>query len=360
MQTQSQRAFQGGMLVPLLFATIIAATTAEYSAIVPKHYDFQEKPSCVRRLDVFLDRSVLHRYSKDFLASWPGNTNFDCKTYVQSKTSNTGIIAVIQNLKFRAKSEACKDFMTFSVDPRQRCGDISFGLKRSKSGRLPPPSEFISAFSGLFTRNPSIYMENQGSTSIDSRKRFLSFGSWASPDYVFTTDIHIHSQPSLEYEEDLQFAIAYTGFQNCEDTNITQPMFNCGYGVCILNIYVNDGVVNCPFGDCRDEGGCENAIKTSPLITGEVNSTDALTSTGGAGGAAAHPQPYPMISAGQALRRMYQSSAVGAGGGDSGGLRDIGEELKKHNVILGRIATLLEGRAEGGKGGEAGKQPATK
>ncbi|XP_046404969.1 uncharacterized protein LOC124170301 [Ischnura elegans] len=237
---------------------------------------------------------------------------------------------------------------------------MSFGLKRSKSGRLPPPSEFISAFSGLFTRISDIYRDYDGSTSTDSRKRFLSFGSWVSPDYVLTTDIHIHSQPSLEYEQELQFAIAYTGFQNCEDANITQPMFNCGYGVCILNIYVNDGVVNCPFGDCRDEGGCENAIKTSPLMTGKVNSTDALTSIGGAGGAAANPQPYPMISIGQVMRQMYQSSAVGAGGGDSGGLRDIGEELKKHNNILGRIATLLEGRAEGLKGGEAGKQPATK
>ncbi|XP_046387821.1 uncharacterized protein LOC124157275 [Ischnura elegans] len=266
MLPRSQRVFQGAILAPLVFASLIAATTTDYSTLLPKHYDFQEKSSCgSTALGLFLDRSVLLSYSTEYLTSFMGFTHFSCRHVINPLTSNTGIIAVIQAMKLRTRFDRCFDHVQLQGGPFNACGDMAFGLRRSENGTLPPPPEFISAFSGPFTV----------SSSDSIGKEVVSPGSGVRPPLQgLQTDVHVNSEHTSK--ENLQLLIAYTGFRTCENA-LSENMFNCGYGVCILNIFVNDGVVNCPFGDCTDEGGCENAMQTSPLMKGENNATEVTT-----------------------------------------------------------------------------------
>ncbi|XP_046387820.1 uncharacterized protein LOC124157274 [Ischnura elegans] len=267
MLPRSQRVFLGAMLAPLAFASLIAAIMTDYSAFLPKHYDLQENSSCNNTtLGLFLDRSVLLSYSTEYLTSSLGRSHFSCSYYMRPLTFNSGIIAVIQAMKLRTRSGKCFDRVKFEGGWwNGACGDIAFGMERSKDGTLPPPPAFISAFPGLFT-----ILFSQDSI----RKGFVSPGSAVQPSYHnLTTNVFVNE--TLTNEEDLHLLIAYTGFRSCENA-LSKNMFNCGYGVCILNIFVNDGVVNCPFGDCRDEGGCENAMQTSPLMKGANNATEVV------------------------------------------------------------------------------------
>ncbi|XP_071452790.1 uncharacterized protein [Hetaerina americana] len=340
----------GRQLLFIAFGALISAAGSEFlnKDMVPAHYEYLEKFNCVKKVDVFLDRSTLFTYSSEFLSSFPGANNFDCRTTVFSKTKGTGIIAMIQKLEFRKVSETCRDYVRFAEDPTDRCGDILTGLKLAKSGKLPPPPEFISAYSGLFTSHLSINMEHiPGMSVVDSRKRFASPGAVVTPSYSLNTDIHVHAQPALEYEDELLLIMAYTGFQDCEDTKFRGQMFNCGYGVCILDIFVNDGVVNCPFGDCRDEGGCENVIQTSPIFTGKWNVTGAIelpeagvdSQPGAKWGEKEiekkghHPNPSATVPLAYALQKSSLAKD---------GVKDIGEELRRHNNIMQHISSLLE------------------
>ncbi|XP_046408278.1 uncharacterized protein LOC124172828 [Ischnura elegans] len=265
-------AFQGAMLVPLLFASMVAA---DYTAHLPKHYDFQEisRHVCYHHVDrrgLFLDRGLLLNYSTSFLKSAIDRLiTLNCQNQMISLTTNSGIVAVVQALKTRHAPSGCLDKLEFGGETI--CGEYVFGLNRTSNATLPPPPKFISAFSGLFLGGKS--------ESNDYKTRFLSPGSWVSSRHTLESDITLSNHHEGK-DDDLKLLIAYTGYQNCENAT-SKRMFNCGFGVCILNMFVNDGVVNCPFGDCRDEGGCENAMRTSPLVNGVNNATEGLTSNGG-------------------------------------------------------------------------------
>ncbi|XP_071453005.1 uncharacterized protein [Hetaerina americana] len=308
-----------------------------------------EKFNCMKNLDIFLDKGILFTYSSEFLRSFPGSKTFDCRTTVFSKTKHTGIIAVIQKLKLRKVSDSCRDYVRFAEDPEDRCGDFLAGLKLTKSRMIPSPPDFISAYSGLFVKDLSLYMEKiPGESSVDTRKRFVSPGAVVVPQYTLNADIHVHSLPELEDGVELQLIMSYTGFQDCEDTKFSGQMFNCGYGVCILNIFVNDGVVNCPFGDCRDEGSCLSVVQASSFFKGKENWTSesewSLVSVG--------LRPGVRWGKKEILRKGHHTESSTAVPMDSilkessllagDGVQDIGKELRRHNNIMQHISSLLE------------------
>ncbi|XP_071445656.1 uncharacterized protein [Hetaerina americana] len=234
-----------------------------------------------RELSISLTRPLLVREGGRLLGNWPGSHSFNCRWEVEAKGRGLGVVAVIQKLKFRSLDEGeCLDYVKFREDnmpqPYDRiCGSMLFGIQVTRDlnfliqqpTQLPPlrPTMQSSMFSGFL----SIFRGSE-----NPWKKFVSRGAVVDPRGELKTYVYVANK-ALKGDYSLDLVVAYSGFQECDGLRVPSTLFHCGLGLCISRQLVNDGVVNCPFGDCIDEGSCAEA-KASNLtahILGHSTST---------------------------------------------------------------------------------------
>ncbi|XP_046390387.1 uncharacterized protein LOC124158980 [Ischnura elegans] len=179
------------------------------------------------------DHAVILKYSLDS-KGLDYRPSFYCRYKVLSRESNMGIIAIVQKMKFRKLSEEmCIDYLKIKIDGLPTCGHILFGKTVDKNGNI--------------TSTYENYIRN----------KYWTQGTHIQGDNTLETEMSLNNhRPQIN--DTLEMEVAYTGFRRCYEGESSE-WFDCGHNVCIKSSLVNDGIVNCPFGDCRDEGNCELA-----------------------------------------------------------------------------------------------------
>ncbi|XP_071446460.1 uncharacterized protein [Hetaerina americana] len=179
------------------------------------------------------DHSVILKYSLDNKGH-DFRPSFYCKYKVLARESNMGIIAIVQKMRFRQFSEEiCIDYLKLKIDGLPTCGNILFGKTVNKDGNI------------------SSTYENY------IRNKYWTQGTHIQEDHTLETEMSLNNhRPQIN--DTLEMEVAYTGFRRCYEGSSSE-WFDCGHNVCIKSTLINDGIVNCPFGDCRDEGNCEYA-----------------------------------------------------------------------------------------------------
>ncbi|KAG8237200.1 hypothetical protein J437_LFUL016956, partial [Ladona fulva] len=192
------------------------------SALTYTAYDIASDRVCSsiskRELSLSMSRPILVRDTGRLLSRWPGIKYFRCKWEVESKGHGTGVVGVIQLLKFRRSGYSeCADFVEFKEDkestPGPRlCGAMIFGHYVSNNGSLmimppvmpspvpptpPPPARSI--ISTIFNRQ-----KNQWAGLV-------SRGSSIDPKGELKTTVYVEAKP-LRKDETLELAIVFSGF----------------------------------------------------------------------------------------------------------------------------------------------------
>ncbi|KAG8237284.1 hypothetical protein J437_LFUL015894 [Ladona fulva] len=117
----------------------------------------------------------------------------------------------------------------------QICGSVLFGILLDQNDTFPshaPPLDIMSE---------ALDLKNDWAS-------LSSFGSLIDIDGEIITKVHV-AQTKLQLGEKIEL---------CRE-RVPEGSFHCGYGLCISSTLVKDGVINCPFADCIDEGSCEEA-----------------------------------------------------------------------------------------------------
>ncbi|XP_046404652.1 uncharacterized protein LOC124170012 [Ischnura elegans] len=281
------------MCLPALILTIFARP----ASLTYADYDIASDRVCSRmgkrELPISLTRPLLVREGGRLLGNWPGAHSFSCRWEVEAKGRGLGVVAVIQRLRLRVH-EDCIDHIKFREDGtsdsnRHICGSMLFGIPVNRdlnfaSPAVPPllpptppttaPSTGLSLFMNIFksTHNPWRVLASRGA-SVDPKGELKT--------YMYVAN------RALKGDDTLQLVVAYTAFQDCDGSRVPSTLFHCGYGLCISRLMVNDGVVNCPFGNCIDEGSCLQARESN--LTAHIlgHSTSQKDSGGVAPGIAA-------------------------------------------------------------------------
>ncbi|XP_065155278.1 uncharacterized protein [Atheta coriaria] len=196
------------------------------------------------------DSSVLitQRRLSDHTIEW--NKDYKCSFDIKSRgiissllDEPVGIFAVVQSMNLRrdAITHECIDYIQFK-DSRGRtslrlCGDLNAQY----------------AMDGKFDSS------DEDSDESDAPDLFgyhdeVSFLTFDDPYGLLTVYIYIDSKP-LERGEHTDFTLAFTGYKHCRNSGYKSCDFD--KSKCIYEAFFQDGVVNCPYYDCLDEGGCK-------------------------------------------------------------------------------------------------------
>ncbi|CAH0382603.1 unnamed protein product [Bemisia tabaci] len=196
------------------------------------------------------DKPALILSEKSYFDSWPGTRPFNCNFHVF--VHNQGLFAVIQNMYLRrnATTKECIDYIQFKQSKQQFPINLQFEREQHNWG--PKYCGRIIATDIMMEQPdsdiaPNAYIANEGSIAVK---------------------IHITPKQVLD-NETLTLEIAFTPYSICRYDN--NAVKNCGENMCISQKYVTDGVVNCPFIDCRDEGTCVlnfNGTRITKFATG--------------------------------------------------------------------------------------------
>ncbi|XP_046389095.1 uncharacterized protein LOC124157999 isoform X2 [Ischnura elegans] len=215
----------------------------------------------MRKLSISFTRPLLYRELGGY-GEYPGEwRSFSCQWRVDGKGSGLGVVAVIQRLRFRSEGH-CIDHITFRESgardsSRNICGSIVFGIPVNQdlnfmsatiSPTLPPTPP----------TTPSPPPLNVFVLKHNPWRAHATQGAVIDPQGELMTYVHVANRP-LNGDKRLLLTVAYTAFQVCDGSSVPSFLFHCGYGLCISWKLVNDGVVNCPFGNCIDEGNCSLA-----------------------------------------------------------------------------------------------------
>lgn len=186
---------------------------------------------------------------QEYFINLSGKHKFNCKFEVKA-TFEAGLFAVIQKMNFRqiADSGECLDFIQFRHSKRPPITDIlsinfdpSFkkndGWGRKHCGKVNALREGITG------------SEDSGNNSQLAPNTFL--------DENGRIEVQIVIAPVKPDPDDpLSLVLAFTSYKNCFSGDLGAYKL-CGQNKCIWKEYFNDGIVNCPFPNCVDEGGCD-------------------------------------------------------------------------------------------------------
>nr|CAD7266042.1 unnamed protein product [Timema shepardi] len=164
-----------------------------------------------------------------YFDTWSGAYMFKCRFGVEA-SSRDGVIAVIQKLSFRRDKHSgnCIDYFKRddSYTSPEYCGQIR--------AFLIPGAEDSSEESSLENVN---YAHN----------------AFYDPDGNMDVTIVVGNM-TLRPEENIDLQIAFTSYADCSRRRSNYQ--SCGVEICIWKDLFYDNVVNCPFSNCFDEGGC--------------------------------------------------------------------------------------------------------
>lgn len=223
------------VLVELLVIFSLVTSSLEYKEYKLEYGDLCS-PITKRKFRLTKDEGsaliVTQSRLQDHFLEW--NVNFNCKFEVQTAfPRNGGIIAVIQYLNFRKNyaTDECIDFIQF----------------RPKDG---PLSE---KFCG--TINATVAMNKH---DVDPTKQLAYEASFI--DYRGEMNVYISiSKKPLEHNENSNLKVVFTSYKHCIKGHSTDLLLPCSDKLatfCIYKDFFKDGIVNCPYIGCTDEGGC--------------------------------------------------------------------------------------------------------
>ncbi|XP_046389091.1 uncharacterized protein LOC124157998 [Ischnura elegans] len=248
------------MCLSVIMLTISACT----ASLTPNDYGTVTNRMCYhmekRKLSISHTHPMLYRDLGSF-SEHPGANVFSCEWEVEGKELGLGVVAVIQRMRLRSEGQ-CIDHISFresrAWDSGEHiCGSMVFGIPANQdlyflspttSPLLPPTPP----------TTPSPPPSNKSVLKHNPWRVHAMQGAVIDPLGELTTYVHVAKRP-LDGEEPLLLAVAYTAFEVCDGSSKSSSLFHCGYGLCISSELVNDGVVNCPFGNCIDEGNCSLA-----------------------------------------------------------------------------------------------------
>ncbi|XP_030758481.1 uncharacterized protein LOC115884123 [Sitophilus oryzae] len=157
------------------------------------------------------------------------NVDNSCSFEVESIYSNGGVIAVIQNINLR-KNESngeCIDYIQIRVQ-----------------------NKFTRRFCGNFNATSVMNQNENGEIS--------SINSAMNKNGELDVTIFIDKEP-LAYNTRTEFSVVFTSFKECSYLNYKHyklEQCNEREEVCIKTHFFMDGLINCPYYGCTDEGKC--------------------------------------------------------------------------------------------------------
>lgn len=177
----------------------------------------------------------------DHSLRWSANVN--CNFRLIPTTKHDGIIAVIQELSFRRNESTgeCIDYVQFKT-PKGRPSEKICGEVNAKQIMNMQPKSFDTQAKNTFINNHSGQLD------------------------VF---VYI-SKTALQPDEDTKINIIFTLFHFCVQVPMDYEPCLDTREICIQKDYFYDGVINCPFFGCVDEGGCSEMILTNSSIGNKV------------------------------------------------------------------------------------------
>ncbi|XP_046408164.1 uncharacterized protein LOC124172737 [Ischnura elegans] len=249
-----------------------------------------------RELQVYMSDPVILETRPESAHMLTLGLSLSCTFEMEAKGFyTTGVVSVVQSMNFRSHGDNCLDYMQTiyededndmklkrkkskkkkilkkvvkaAVLSRRRrdtddedgrgpriCGRVLFGLQVDENETLPPPfadplpptKPDQGVLSSLFWDAPNPYQSLVSDAAEVDHKGEIK------------TRLHI-SNRMLRQNEDVNLKVVYTAYQECDGRRVPESLFHCGYGLCISRSLVNDGLVNCPFGDCADEVDCASA-----------------------------------------------------------------------------------------------------
>ncbi|XP_071439819.1 uncharacterized protein [Hetaerina americana] len=265
-----------------------------------------------REVDVFMTRPVIVESTPITLSRiFAGNSPpLTCTFEMEAKgsASRMGVVSVVQRMAFRSQGDHCVDYIQTiyhevkgiklkhkkkdkikkkvlkkvaktatgiklkrdaddddNSGPRI-CGDVLFGLHVDENETMPPPfAQPLPPTAPLGGSILSTVLSDR--LNINPYQTLVSDAAEVDPKGELKTHLHL-SNRMLRIGEDINLRVVYTAYQECDGRSVPQSLFHCGYGLCISSALLNDGFVNCPFGDCIDETNCTNA--KSANITAKI------------------------------------------------------------------------------------------
>ncbi|KAF5272146.1 hypothetical protein FQA39_LY01228 [Lamprigera yunnana] len=164
--------------------------------------------------------------------SWQWEKNFHCTFKVQTFQSNLGLFIVIQNIAFRKNftTNECIDYIQYrrsdGTVSKKYCDTMqaALGMDQFDETELTPTS--------------NSFIDQTGSVEVT---------------------VHISREPLVFYEMELD--VVFTTYSYCYIPKATNRACNAEYKeYCIYKGFFGDGVINCPYPECVDEGGCSNKV----------------------------------------------------------------------------------------------------
>ncbi|XP_046404970.1 uncharacterized protein LOC124170302 [Ischnura elegans] len=333
------------MCLPAIILTIFARP----AILTYTLYDIASDRVCTpmgrRGIVVTLTGPLLVKESGRLLGNWTGDHNFSCRWEVEARGRGVGVVAVIQRLRLR-EQEDCIDHVRFqeygtSDSTEHICGSMLFGDPTNRDLNFPSPT-----IPPLLSTTPPTTPPSSGPShfmNITKWRVLASRGAAIDPEGELKTYIYVANR-AFEGDDTLQMVVAYTSFLECDGSSVPSSLFHCGYGLCISRLLVNDGVINCPFGNCLDEGSCEQAKQLHLTVFPDGGAT-------GGGGVAARiddqapPQTTPMA-------RPQSQGSMSTGNQDtfSVQLADLREQFadisQKNTAILKEVAVVVNKMAD--------------
>lgn len=176
-----------------------------------------------------------------------GKHEFSCKFEVKANFE-AGLFAVIQKMSFRKDSESgeCIDYIQFRHSRRNVITkilpiNVDISIKK-KDGWGQKHCGKVNAF-----------QEGITDTTDSGNNTRLAPNAFLDEDGRIEVQIVI---ARMKPDNPLYLELAFTSYKNCFSGDLGSYKV-CGQNKCIWKEYFNDGIVNCPFPNCVDEGGCD-------------------------------------------------------------------------------------------------------
>ncbi|XP_063225012.1 uncharacterized protein LOC134532497 [Bacillus rossius redtenbacheri] len=175
-----------------------------------------------------------------YFDTWSGQYEFECNFLVKGD-HNDGVIAVIQKLSLRKEDnesaenfDECLDFVQFRRDDGTKsvkyCGKMSAFSETSGDQDVTAEAR---------PEEPTTMLE-------------LSQNAFYDPGGQLEVKIYIKNKHLLPFQT-IDLVIAFTSYTPCYKR--VRNYSSCGTDMCVWDGFFQDGVVNCPFSNCLDEGG---------------------------------------------------------------------------------------------------------
>ncbi|KAK7602542.1 hypothetical protein V9T40_008131 [Parthenolecanium corni] len=216
--------------------SIEADRTCTINGLQPRVLKVSSKSGAIVEENSYFDRHSLS-----------GKYPYKC-SFIVDANSNLGIIAVIQEMKLRRDEDTheCIDYVQFRHSNYITVPfvDISVQHKEERpwgakicgkvDAKKPDISSFNIADATKEKMLPSAFVDREG--KIDVR--------------IYVANV------TRSADTELDLKIAFTAYQPCSD--VSSPLYKkCSTPICIWHEYFNDGILNCPYTTCADEGGCQ-------------------------------------------------------------------------------------------------------